>query len=337
MRIEEPLPDPHYLRRHLARIRRRQHRGPRHVFQTVEMASPLYLWMRARALDGSLPGDSHTGSWVTSTMRVLAGWGSVPEESWPYEEALKDWPPHEPPGLDEVAKSQRIATYQRVRSVDEATVAIAMGSPVNLGLRIDPSWNTSGDGHVGGQLPDGRMHAIAVIGYDNDTQLFEFANSWGEAWGDDGYGFFSFDYFTERLVEAYTWGAFPTPDCTGPGLMQGSFCCSDIQGGILRAHEIIDGPANERVGWCFIVERDGFADIEELFIRPEYRGRGLGRRLAISALATSVELDKPLRLWISHADGNSATGHAGGRILRKLGLRAGLSPHPWAAFLATRP
>jgi C1A family cysteine protease len=41
-------------------------------------------------------------------------------------------------------------------------------------------------------IPDGSLargsHAICVVGYDDNSSWFKFKNSWGEEWGDKGYG-----------------------------------------------------------------------------------------------------------------------------------------------------
>ena len=37
-------------------------------------------------------------------------------------------------------------------------------------------------------------HAICVVGYDDDTQLFKFKNSWSNSWGDNGYGYLPYEF-----------------------------------------------------------------------------------------------------------------------------------------------
>lgn len=40
-------------------------------------------------------------------------------------------------------------------------------------------------------------HAIYLIGYDDNKRVFEFVNSWGEQWGDNGFGYLPYDYITK--------------------------------------------------------------------------------------------------------------------------------------------
>ena len=42
-------------------------------------------------------------------------------------------------------------------------------------------------------------HAMAIVGFDDDQQVFIVRNSWGPDWGDDGYCYISYDYFTHQL------------------------------------------------------------------------------------------------------------------------------------------
>ena len=37
-------------------------------------------------------------------------------------------------------------------------------------------------------------HAVLLTGYDSEKEVFFFKNSWGESWGESGYGTVSFDY-----------------------------------------------------------------------------------------------------------------------------------------------
>jgi C1A family cysteine protease len=49
-------------------------------------------------------------------------------------------------------------------------------------------------------------HAILITGYDTEKKLFFFKNSWGENWGERGYGSISFDhvnYYSGQPVVLY--------------------------------------------------------------------------------------------------------------------------------------
>jgi len=59
-----------------------------------------------------------------------------------------------------------------------------------------PHTTSTGDG----------MHAIAICGYDDGAQRFEFKNSWGTWWGNNGFGSISYEYIRTYATEA--WAGF---------------------------------------------------------------------------------------------------------------------------------
>lgn len=49
-------------------------------------------------------------------------------------------------------------------------------------------------------------HAVVITGYDDSKQAFKIKNSWGEGWGDEGYGWLPYDYvklYTSELVATF--------------------------------------------------------------------------------------------------------------------------------------
>lgn len=94
--------------------------------------------------------------------------------------------------------------FQTVDSSDykirKTKQALAEGKPVIVGVEIkynfldikkeDPVWNPT----KGLTLFAGG-HAMCVVGYDDGKQAFEVLNSWGEKWGDNGFGWIRYaDY-----------------------------------------------------------------------------------------------------------------------------------------------
>lgn len=43
-------------------------------------------------------------------------------------------------------------------------------------------------------------HALTLVGYDDKTEQFKFANSWGPHWGDKGFGYLPYDYVANNNV-----------------------------------------------------------------------------------------------------------------------------------------
>jgi GNAT superfamily N-acetyltransferase len=56
------------------------------------------------------------------------------------------------------------------------------------------------------------------------------------------------------------------------------------------------------VAWMFAREWSELLEIEELFVAPSYRNRGLGSELIEFGKTLSNNIGKPFRFWLSHGD-----------------------------------
>jgi hypothetical protein len=59
----------------------------------------------------------------------------------------------------------------------------------------DTAAGTRGDCHTAPCVRG--YHAVAIVGYDDDVQAFRFINSWGDDYGDDGYGWIAYSFITD--------------------------------------------------------------------------------------------------------------------------------------------
>ncbi len=313
----------------------RVHQAPDH-FQP----SRLYSFVRSRELEGTYPGTPDEGAWVVTAMRVGKGWGWPPETSWPYSEG-QHWPPPEPPGIDQLAKPQRAFAYIRIRSLADCRVALLAQQTVVAAFEIDVSWN-AGDGQIDDprkHAPDG-SHSIHVVGFSDAEEHLIFANSWGTDWGDKGYGYLPYSYWSDRLLEAWSQDG-PRPEPPVGRQTEGTVVrvggVEDALDRLLHVVEVVDLDGDEMLAWALAVETTKGLEVEEMFVRPPYRGEGMGRDLAltIGGLAETRELH--VRLWISHVDWQGAPTHAQGAIFRQLGVVPGAAPERWAVAVAVSP
>jgi GNAT superfamily N-acetyltransferase len=297
----------------------------------------MYNSVRSRELEGTSPGDREARTWVITDARVRKGWGAPPEEAWPYDST---WPPGpEPPGIDEVAKTSRLFAYQRVRSLPECRRLLAAGTPTTAAFQIDDSWYESADGRIAEPSrhePRGR-HTVLIIGYDNATGMLRFASSWGTAWGDRGLGYMPYSYFEDRLLEAWQFDV-GRPARRGrrsakPQAIRGG-AVQDALGRLVHVIEAVDIASDEMIGWVIAVETTEALHVDDLFVRPSYRGRGNGRKLAQELSRIIAWRRKPVQLWLSHADWHGQPDQAQAALLASLQLSVGPSPVPWASAVA---
>jgi len=240
-----------------------------------------YGFVRSRQLEGTFPGDKETGSWPITSLRVLYGWGAPPEESWPYG---TDWPPEEPPGIDAIAKRYRsLWPYRRVRTIADGKNAIGEGPGILVSVDIDTRWANPWRGVIPApstkDIPYPTMHHVVLVRFNPNRDEFKFRNSWGPQWGDGGYGYISAERLEPILWEA--WRQIPTsvgstaPSQQFPNLRTREFTQSD--GTTLHWLEFVDED-DERIGWASAIQNRGSLEAEELFVRPNYRRRGYGKK-----------------------------------------------------------
>ena len=110
----------------------------------------------------------------------------------------------------------------------------------------------------------------------------------------------------------------------------------DVFGSELHGVEIDDLRFDDNQAWAFAVTSEGFLDVEELFVRPEWRGRGYGPRLISVVESRAAKLELPLRLWVPHLDGvDSTTPAPFCRMVRRSGLQIFDGDVQWASFVVT--
>ena len=314
--------------------------------------SSQYGFVRARQLEGSFPGDPAIGVWGTSSNRIVYGWGTIPEDAWP---RARPFSSPEPDGLDELAKRHRLGRYQRIRDSNECRVILAYDaatipelnrrkrsgvSPLlgaYLCLEITQSFIDARRGMIG-RPPTGSpilgSHSVVIIKDQKPQKRFEFWNSWGTSWGDDGHGSIPYSVFDEFMIEAWAADAIVHPEYHVVKEPERAWEEPDPLGTLLFGMEVNCVEQNERMGWAFACLRDEFLDIEELFVRPQYRRRGIGDQLVEMLKQTARKLRKPMRAWVPFVDCYQSNRDNLSAILKKLELSPRKSGVPWAGYVA---
>lgn len=303
--------------------------------------SRRYGFVRARQLEGTYPGDARTGVWPITQRRVSWGWGELPESAWPYN-STSAWPPQEPAGTDKLAHDRLGVRYQRLRSLDECKFVLAHYSPVSVSLDITARWFDSPKGRIPEWrpgVPTVAAHAVTLIGYKDSTRQLKFANSWGQEWGDQGFGYISYRTFERTWVEGwfyYLAGPKQTPTGPGAGLKQRAWGAPEFGGGVFHVREIV-GPNEERVAWTFAIQRPYSLDVEELFVKPVHRGRGFGRGLARMIAKLAFEAQLYPRIWVSYPDATAENLVRVERLFVPFGFQLREAPVRWAPFIMCSP
>jgi C1A family cysteine protease len=183
-------------------------------------ASRLFLYKATRDMM-HMTGD--TGAYLRTTMGAMAIFGVPPEEYWPYKVADFD---KEPTAFCYAyGQSYQSLNYFRLDPIGtpkdvllaRIKAYLASGVPSMFGFSVYDSYQQAaqtgkipypapGDKRVGG-------HAIDAVGYDDAMKIKNsnpkgeetvgallFRNSWGEKWGEKGYGWLPYKYVLSGLA-----------------------------------------------------------------------------------------------------------------------------------------
>jgi len=185
-------------------------------------ASRLFLYKATRNL---MKEKGDNGAFLRTTMGALVLFGVPPEEYWPYKIANFD---KEPTAFCYAfAQNYQSLSYYRLdppgttpqELLSGIKKNIAAGLPSMFGFTVYSSIDQTNDN--GGKIPyptKGESieggHAVVAAGYDDKMKIRNtnvggiettgallLRNSWGETWGDKGYGWLPYDYVLKGLAD----------------------------------------------------------------------------------------------------------------------------------------
>jgi len=170
--------------------------------------SEAWIYWNCKKID-AWPNEEGTS--IRDAMQVLNKIGVPTEKAWPYsDDKLNIGKPASWATL--IAKWAMIGAYYRVDTVEQAKVALTQDGPFIMGVPCFYDFFFPVDGFVKDPA-DGEVnyggHALCVVGYDDNTQRIKFKNSWGTGWGQNGYGYISYNYFNK-----YSWSNWACKDVT---------------------------------------------------------------------------------------------------------------------------
>jgi GNAT superfamily N-acetyltransferase len=107
------------------------------------------------------------------------------------------------------------------------------------------------------------------------------------------------------------------------GVVERGWGVPEYGGGLFHVREFVSDD-DERIAWAFAIQRSGILEVEEFFVRPQFRRTGYGKKLMHSIGELAVEHGCSLKFWISYAD----TAPENLAIIEKLVMPLGLRVVP---------
>ncbi len=165
--------------------------------------SRLYLYWWERFMEGTVDEDS--GAEIRDGMKIFQQLGSSPEIDFPYDITTFTNQPSPKAILEGI--SFKISEYHRIQNLTALKTALAEGYPVVTGMEVYESFESDAATRTGIiPMPNSNNekllggHAVLAVGYNENKQQVIMRNSWGESWGDKGYFYIPYSYFSVGYV-----------------------------------------------------------------------------------------------------------------------------------------
>jgi len=161
--------------------------------------SRLFIYYYERLLEGTVNYDS--GAYIRDGIKATNRYGVSLESYWPYNiNKFK-----QEPSLDarNDASRRKVTRYERVMNFDGCIDALVNGYPIIMGFTVYTSFMSNSVARTGiMSFPNVNResvlggHAVLLVGYDKNRNVFIARNSWGTNWGDRGYFYMPFSVIT---------------------------------------------------------------------------------------------------------------------------------------------
>lgn len=183
--------------------------------------SRLFIYYEERVLIGTVRSDS--GAYIRDGIKVTYNKGAPLESLWPY--AINKFATKPPATAYTDALKRKVTGYQRCTDFNAVKNAVAAGNPVTIGFSVYDSfegvWGDIPHGQAGsGMMPFPNKaterllggHAVCIVGYDDTMPVagkpngrFIVRNSWGTAWGDQGYFYMPYGVIQDTSMSSDFW------------------------------------------------------------------------------------------------------------------------------------
>lgn len=170
--------------------------------------SRLFIYYGERAIEGTIKQDA--GAMIRDGIKVLAKVGVCLESTWPYNVAAFAKKP--PDAAYKEARGYRITEYQRLpRNLVSMKTCLAAWYPFVFGFSVYESFESDSVAKTGVMPMPAKSesmlggHAVTAVGYDDAKQMMLVRNSWGANWGQNGYFWMPYAYFTTSGLSDDFW------------------------------------------------------------------------------------------------------------------------------------
>jgi C1A family cysteine protease len=172
--------------------------------------SARHIYYLARQV-GKMDIKTDAGANLVDGIQALIDAGAVEESVWPYKAGEYA---ASPPAIVATAPKYRITAARKLATFNDIKQALVADGPVVVSIPVFSGIyeKSASNGNVPMPARNERMiglHAIVVVGYDDAAKRVKFVNSWGQSWGEKGYGYLPYGYLEKYRGENWTFKYAP--------------------------------------------------------------------------------------------------------------------------------
>jgi C1A family cysteine protease len=169
--------------------------------------SRLFIYYYVRLIEGTVNYDS--GAYIRDGIKACYKYGASSERLWPYNISKFRSKPSAAAINDGLQR--KITRYERITDQFDGSInALSNQYPVIMGFDVYSSFISVGRTGIM-TYPNKRTerllggHAVLLVGYDMNRQAFIARNSWGTAWGLQGYFYMPFRVVQDTTMSDDFW------------------------------------------------------------------------------------------------------------------------------------
>jgi len=162
---------------------------------STNIFSPEYVY------DQTKFSDCGSGTAITTTLDLMQNKGVCLWSTLPYSDVNGCDASIATP-FDGQAANYKIASYGKLVNTDITGIKTMLvnNHPIIASLAVDNSFLNAGPGFIWTTYSGsgGAGHTLIFCGYDDSKHAYKVMSSWGTSWGDNGYSWIDYDFFTTR-------------------------------------------------------------------------------------------------------------------------------------------
>jgi C1A family cysteine protease len=164
-------------------------------YSEATIFSPSYTY-------NQLTTDDCGGTSIAETLALIEEQGVAALELFPYTENECATQPSET--VIEAANDAKIADYKSLSGenmIAEMKTLLTQQQPIIIGAVLSPEFGKTDSFGLAAyrehavDYEDVTCHAMLVVGFNDEFNAFKVVNSWGEAWGDNGFAWIDYQAF----------------------------------------------------------------------------------------------------------------------------------------------